>query len=318
MGLCEHWHSLYHKVVWNDDFLTKALEETAKFDEFTGKLWEMYLRYGKDNMQRDQPIQIAVVRSDYMLHFDGEKEVFKQVEMNTISSAFAHLSSKVTQLHQFLLPELLCRNMISSEAKIPDNLPCKVIAKVMATAHHLKLAECDLSPELYRSVILMIVQDGERNSIDQRGLEYMLWQNHQIRVVRRSLLQISDSARLESGELILEDKFLVSICYFRAGYTPKDYPTEKHWTARELMEKSKAVKCPSVAWHLSGAKRVQQELSSIEVLKQLVGDEVSGKLMECTARQWNFHDLSSIESVIKLAIEDPQDFVLKPQREGGE
>lgn len=48
------------------------------------------------------------------------------------------------------------------------------------------------------------------------------------------------------------------MAYFRCGYTPADYPGEAEWAAREAIERSAAVKCPSVAYHLAGTKRVQQ------------------------------------------------------------
>jgi len=48
----------------------------------------------------------------------------------------------------------------------------------------------------------------------------------------------------------------VSVCYFRAGYTPDDYPTAAEWEARRMIEKSWAVKCPSIGYHLAGAKKV--------------------------------------------------------------
>ena len=41
-------------------------------------------------------------------------------------------------------------------------------------------------------------------------------------------------------------------------YTPNDYPTEAEWDARLLLERSLAVKCPSLAQHLTGTKKVQQ------------------------------------------------------------
>jgi hypothetical protein len=45
----------------------------------------------------------------------------------------------------------------------------------------------------------------------------------------------------------------VSVVYFRAGYTPNDYPGKDEWAARLLIEQSSAVKCPSVAYQLAGA-----------------------------------------------------------------
>ena len=48
------------------------------------------------------------------------------------------------------------------------------------------------------------------------------------------------------------DDHEVSVVYFRAGYTPNDYPTEKEWTARALVEHSFSIKCPCISYHLAG------------------------------------------------------------------
>lgn len=51
------------------------------------------------------------------------------------------------------------------------------------------------------------------------------------------------------------DSALARTC---AGYTPDDYPGEEEWEARALVERSDAFKCPSVAYQLAGAKKIQQ------------------------------------------------------------
>ncbi len=58
--------------------------------------------------------------------------------------------------------------------------------------------------------------------------------------------------------------------YFRAGYSPKDYPSADEWTARLNIERSRAIKSPTIADHLSGSKKIQQVLGTHDVLKQYV------------------------------------------------
>ena len=58
----------------------------------------------------------------------------------------------------------------------------------------------------------------------------------------------------------------VSLAYFRAGYTPHDYPGEAEWEARLLIERSFALKCPSIGQHLAGTKKVQQVLAAPAML----------------------------------------------------
>jgi glutathione synthase len=53
----------------------------------------------------------------------------------------------------------------------------------------------------------------------------------------------------------------VAVIYFRCGYHPDQYPTEREWDARLMMERSLAIKCPSIQYHLAGTKKIQQELA---------------------------------------------------------
>ena len=65
----------------------------------------------------------------------------------------------------------------------------------------------------------------------------------------------------------------VSVAYFRAGYTPGDYPSEAEWGARLLIERSFAIKCPSIGQHLAGTKKVQQVLAAPAMLARFVNPE---------------------------------------------
>lgn len=63
--------------------------------------------------------------------------------------------------------------------------------------------------------------------------------------------------------------------YFRSGYSPDQYPSADRceWNARLIIERSRAIKCPSISYHLAGTKKVQQILAQPGVLEQLLGDE---------------------------------------------
>lgn len=83
-------------------------------------------------------------------------------------------------------------------------------------------------------VLLMVVNDQERNVFDQGFIEASLWQKHQIRTVRASFSAISLHFTLEPGTNIgLYHGLPISIIYYRAGYTPNDYKTAQDWETRE-------------------------------------------------------------------------------------
>ena len=66
----------------------------------------------------------------------------------------------------------------------------------------------------------------------------------------------------------------VGVIYMRCGYHPDQYPTQAEWDARLMMERSLAVKSPSINYHLAGTKKVQQELARAGQVEKFLGDNV--------------------------------------------
>ena len=128
----------------------------------------------------------------------------------------------------------------------------------------------------------------------------------------------------------------VGVIYMRCGYHPDQYPSQAEWDARLMMERSLAVKSPSINYHLAGTKKVQQELARAGQVEKFLGCD-----LEISAVQEIFTGLYSLDHVrrpqgsvpppslislfqgeigdknLESAIANPQKYVLKPQREGG-
>lgn len=64
----------------------------------------------------------------------------------------------------------------------------------------------------------------------------------------------------------------MAVIYFRAGYEPGHYPSQDEWDARYMMEYSRAIKSPSIHYHLAGTKKVQQALAQPEMLERFISD----------------------------------------------
>ena len=83
---------------------------------------------------------------------------------------------------------------------------------------------------------------------------------------------------------LYSDGHEVAVVYFRSGYAPDQYPSSDgcEWDARLMIERSRAIKCPTIAYHLAGTKKVQQVLAQPGVLEQLLHDkEKAERLREC-------------------------------------
>lgn len=118
----------------------------------------------------------------------------------------------------------------------------------------------------------------------------------------------------------------ISTVYFRAGYTPTDYPTPAHYDTRFLLESSSAIQCPSIQLQLAGGKKVQEVLTKPGVLESFLSDasrwgasalgqaEVDA-VRESWMAMWALDEGG--DAGVTRAREHALNLVLKPQREGG-
>lgn len=85
-----------------------------------------------------------------------------------------------------------------------------------------------------------------------------------------------------------------------------------------LIERSTAIKCPSIYYHLAGTKKVQQALARPEMLKRFVSDDSKISLIEGIFTGLYSLDMNEEgEAAVKMVLDNPEKYVLKPQREGG-
>jgi glutathione synthase len=319
--------------------------------------------------------RLGIQRSDYMLHkspsFATSSEPnyeIKQVELNTIASSFGGLSCQVAQLHAYLIGRFAQAGMDASSEALRNFLETNRKAVLPGG----EAAECDeadgvpVNPSLERLpaalavavrryqerfgsgkdtssqttknglVVLFVVQEGETNTVDQRLLEFRLFQNHGIPVIRKSLRQLHAEAHVdpETGALKIKSPNIdgiapeVAVVYYRAGYAPTDYSSDDsscvEWQARERLECSRATKCPSLGYHLAGTKKVQQQLARPGVLERFLLDVASNDVQAMRQAFAGLYSLGedAIEedfaAVKDVLLADGQGrYVLKPQREGG-
>lgn len=110
----------------------------------------------------------------------------------------------------------------------------------------------------------------------------------------------------------------VAVIYFRAGYDPSHYHGQNEWDARYMMECSTAIKCPSIQYHLAGTKKVQQALAQPGMLERFINDpEEIRAIGKIFTGLYSLDDNEDGNTTYEMAINDPDNFVLKPQREGG-
>lgn len=252
----------------------------------------------------------------------------KQVEFNTIASSFGGLSTQVSALHRYLLTIDAYPSSTASIIKrdtLHQSNSASSLAKGLAAAHNAYESSRSGRP----LCVLLVVQDPERNVFDQRHLEYALLEESGVRSFRLPFQQTLSHTRLESDRTLVytppnsrTDSYEVTTIYFRAGYSPDDYLNEQDWSARLYLEKSRAIKCPSVLTQLAGCKKVQQVLAtphSPHLKHFLSDDQVASRVLATFAPIYPLDKSEAGHEARNLA-KDPASaarYVLKPQREGG-
>jgi glutathione synthetase len=378
-SLAPDFNLLVDKISRNHKFLNDTLAggefSVISKDEYTKKLLQLYNEIYTD--EKDAEVvetkpnfahladRLGIQRSDYMLNPSSTKGEFelKQVELNTIAASFAGLATGVARLHSILtnrygneLKDWIKMNSIKVmgedyltnnndvDVGVPDNTALEKLAYAMSISHeryNSRFVDKSANNEKGSTpiAILFIVQDGETNTVDQRKLEFQLWEEHKVPVVRMSLTTAHHQLKLDPNDgslYILGEsngndgkesiQFQVSLVYYRAGYAPTDYPDGYdgiEWKSREKIERSRATKCPSLGYHLAGTKKVQQELARPGVLEQFFdnGDEKVESMRDAFAGLFSLGDDAvneDIDAVKDVLISGSAgNYVLKPQREGG-
>ncbi|KAM4610494.1 glutathione synthetase [Polymixia lowei] len=301
-----HYNLLVDNISQDPDFLEEALASTIAVDDFTARLFNIYRQTLKEG--RSQSIVLGLNRSDYMLdqREDGTSSL-KQIEINTIAASFGGLSSRTPDVHRHILR---VAGRLDDCQRILDNNPAAGLARGLAKAWELYGSE--------RAVVMFLIEDIQRNIFDHRYIENELWKRN-IPAIRRKFEDVVKTGSIDQDKRLFVDGQEVAIVYFRNGYMPQNYTSEQSWDARLLIERSLAVKCPDISTHLVGTKKVQQELARPGVLEKFFpGQPQAVEQIRATFAGLYTLDMGPEgDKTVAMALAKPDQFVLKPQREGG-
>ena len=119
-----------------------------------------------------------------------------------------------------------------------------------------------------------MIENVTYNICDQKLHEFEIRrQNPDVYVVRKTLTEIADEGRLTEDKRLMIDGKEVGVVYYRCGYSPDQYFTEREWDARIMVERSVSIKSPSIHYHLAGTKKVQQRLAEEGMLERFLGQD---------------------------------------------
>ncbi|KAI9653819.1 MAG: hypothetical protein M1831_005686 [Alyxoria varia] len=333
------FNELYSAVANDEGFLYECVKDLLPVDRLAAKLWEIHAAVSKEGYAQD--LSLGLFRSDYMLQ-EGQssgandaKVSLKQVEFNTFSVAGGVHANKIAQCHRHLsmngtyelCPPPAKRSIDLKQ--LPSNDTIKFLADGLAKAHH---AYGPARSENARSTaVLFVVAPNNFNICDERPVEYCLWEGETPIAAYRVDFGgdvLSHTFLGENRELLFQPRqsrgssyshIEISCVYLRAGLDEDEYDNIG-MACRLRLERSCAIKCPSVLGHIAGFKKVQQELARSGALSRFLP---SGNDVERVSRTFmTMYPLDESEMGLKgrSLAQDPKtasDFVLKPSLEGG-
>lgn len=298
-------NELMHKVAHDDDFLMNTLQNALEVDEFTASLYDIWMKVRNEEIT--QSINLGLFRSDYLMQQHEDYKI-KQVELNTIATSFGALASSLPSMSRYILRQLGHGDLIKN---MPENNALSGLCAGIIEAYDLF--------GVPSAVVLFVVEDVSYNICDQRFHEFEICEKRpDIFIHRKTLTEIHDELELnDKKQLMIEDR-PVAVVYYRSGYEPSQYPSSKEWAARLLVERSTAIKCPSIHYQLAGTKKVQQALAAPGVLEKFMGTgAATTRVRDIFTGLYSLDFDENGEKAVEMALADAERFVLKPQREGG-
>ncbi|CAG2117921.1 unnamed protein product, partial [Medioppia subpectinata] len=206
-----------------------------------------------------QNTSLGLFRADYMMNECGDGYNMKQVEVNNISSSFAGLAPAVRRVHKHILSKYT--DIQDLDNRLPENRSPELMADGLIRAFN--------AYNHSNAVLMVVVESQVVNIFDQRLIEFTVSKSRpDIKIIRRSFEDLRETARLNNNrELIVDGKHEVAVVYYRTAYAPENYGGEEDWNVRLLLERSKAIKCPSIQYHITGCKKIQQIVANQSVLE---------------------------------------------------
>lgn len=238
----------------------------------------------------------------------ADQNRIKQVEFNTVAASFGAISSNLPAMSRYILRQLNRGDLIKN---MPENRALSGLCSGIIEAYDLF--------GIPSAVVLFVVEEVSYNICDQRFHEFEISETRpDIMIFRKTLNEIYEETELNDKKQLILDGHPVAVVYYRSGYEPAQYPSSREWDARLRVERSTAIKCPSIHYQLAGTKKVQQALAAAGALERFMGSSAATtRVRDIFTGLYSLDFDENGERAVEMAIADAERFVLKPQREGG-
>ena len=286
----------------------ELLSDLGEKDEFVGGM--LKISHAVEKYPYKQKGYLGILRSDYM--FDEETLEPKLIEFNTIASSFGPLAWGANQLHQKLIKKYNPEIDIGRIQR--EKNPTNSTSEGLKQAYDLYFGTENAAPD--KAICLVIIDKGEKNVNDMGLIIDQLFEKFSIQSRYVRFDEVNKNSELKEGKLYYEEQE-VAVVYFRHGYDSDHYSSDEDWKARETLELSQAIKCPSMDLQLLTLKKIQEVLGIKKVWEEFNSTNLED-IRHFFIGMWGLSkDDEETRSIIEKAKANPEKYVLKTQREGG-
>lgn len=323
------WHQLFANILnFSNPDIADMLKDVN--EEFIEKL--LKLKQKIDANSYSQIGRLQFYRNDYMIDQNGQP---KQIEINTIAVSILLMAENIKKVHQYVDQGLLSEPRLSQLEQVAENQPLTKFLNNFQVAQQLYVSatETKNSPR-----VLFVVENERINVFDMRSVEYGLLDRFRIKSIFLTFEQLAEPEvlKLDSEGRLFVKNHEVSIVYYRTGYNPTDYPLDSHlFEIRYQLEISRAIKCPCLDYQFLTFKKIQIELSRLgpklcgdttvdakcDILDRYLAKTESPETIPQQVKnlQATFVEIhqACVKHFFDKAVANPDNYVLKEQREGG-
>ena len=309
------FNKIFDKLSRDQQFLEEILNPLSESDEFIKKNLEISKK--AHEFPQKQKIQLNIFRNDFMV--DKIKKFIYQTEFNTIAVTMATFSDEMKRFYSYFskkYPEFFDRFLNKNDREVLIEKSDSIPNFVDSIIEGIKL----FNENYKETLIIFVVQENEKNIFDQRSIENDLYNRYNIKSRRLTLNEIAKNCEYDENKNIKFENKIISLFYFRSCYTEKDYINEESWKGREMIELSTAIKVPNINSFLTTFKVFQYYLQKPEILKKFCPEElISNDIIRFFMKIYYIRDMNLEEQkeLYSKIINNLNDFVIKPQKEGG-
>uniref|UniRef100_A0A914HU10 Glutathione synthetase n=1 Tax=Globodera rostochiensis TaxID=31243 RepID=A0A914HU10_GLORO len=316
---------LYFRIASDHQFLMDSFKDVIKTDPFMARLVQIAKLVHDEGVH--QPLAMQLQRSDYMVQLeplDGTLAL-KQVEVNIGPLGGPGFATGISKLHRKMLDKVA----IVREGRLA--MLANAFAPVDRSRQGLAYALYE-SWKLFGDPKAILLFLGTPGILHFEQLQFFQFEveklgkkdGHLVKVLSLTFVEASKRMSLdETGDfsLYIDGTKRVALVQITDGNVPDEFPTEREWTARTMMERSTAILSPNIRFQLSCTKKIQQLLAKPGMLERFIpnnNSKLMDQLRSTFTGLWGLEeDDQATEEVIEAAIRSPGNYVLKAQLESG-